>query len=61
MNRAPEKYIFTNGWTMMQENDFPHAWILRDNDDKNVDRDHYRNDIIDRHDLKVAEHINDPF
>ena len=54
-----ERYTFTNGWTMQREKEFPRYWILSDQNNTTIYRDQYRNDIIDRHDLrsKIKTHV----
>jgi hypothetical protein len=52
-----EHYRFTNGFTMAREPQKPFRWELRDADGQMIERDRYRHDLISRHDLEIAEHI----
>lgn len=52
-----ESYKFTNGWSMKREACQPGFWILSDENGERKDRDQYRHDVIERHRLKVLEHI----
>lgn len=54
-----EWYEFANSTlTMKREAEWPWRWLLLDGD-KQVDRDQYRHDLIERHRLKVLQH-HDP-
>ena len=56
-DREPaEYYLFENGWTMQREVPFPYYWILKDEAGRQKDRDKYRNDVIERHRLKIRTH-----
>ena len=53
--QAQERYVFTNGWTMMRKR-VGLRWHLRSEDGALIDKDRYRYDLIGRHRLTVAEH-----
>ena len=52
-----ESYLFEDGSTMKREgsNGF---WFLRDPQGEVLDKDRYRHDLIDRHHLKIACHVD---
>lgn len=54
---SEEFYRFTNGYEMKRERDWPFYWVLRSSNGTKVGRDQYRHDVIERHGLTIAEHV----
>lgn len=53
MSTRIERYQFTNGWTMEREPQHPYYWVLRNDNERQIDRDQYRHDVFARYKLKV--------
>lgn len=64
-----EQYVFNNGYKAKREYKPINVkgtrvppkgkWVLRTADGNFVDMDVYRNDMFDRHNLKVSKHTKD--